>query len=227
MSFLKLFLVVLSVTLTFATTNYDAISRGRKPELLEDNFETFRLPNDTRALTYDVSIRTWIDEGNLTFTGNVRIGIVAEQSTNIITLHHRELTIEDVTLLSETGDPIEIGTPSYDEEFEFYTIPVSTNLTAGNAYTIVINFRGTMVDSIWSGYYAIRYINSEGNVVYYGSTQFEATSARRVFPCYDEIGRKSLFTIRITHAPAYSAISNMPTISENPSPKYVFLVSQL
>lgn len=219
MSFLKLFLVALSVTLTFATTNYDVISRGRKPELVVDNFETFRLPNDTRALTYDVSIRTWINEGNFTFTGTVRIEIIAEESTNTITLHHRELTIEDVTLLSEAGDPIEIGATSYDSVFEFFTIPVPNNLTVGNVYFIVINYRGIMPTNGWSGYYAIRYVNSEGNQVYYGSTQFEATDARRAFPCYDEIGRRALFTIRITHDPSYSAISNMPAISENPTPK--------
>lgn len=219
MSSLKIFLAFFSVTLTFATTNYNAISPAIKPELRQDNFETFRLPNDTRALTYDVSIRTWIDEGNLTFTGTVRIGIIAEQSTNTITLHHRELTIEDVTLLSEAGDTIEIGTTSHDTEFEFFTIPVSNNLTIGDVYFIVIDYRGTMVDNDYSGFYAIRYTNSEGNEVYYGSTQFEATEARRAFPCYDEIGRKALFTIRITHTPSYSVVSNMPTISENPSPK--------
>lgn len=219
MSFLKLLLVIVSASLTLATTNYDAISRGIKPDLRQNNFETFRLPNDTRAQTYDVSIRTWIDEGNFTFTGTVRIGIVAEQSTNTITLHHRELTIEDVSVLSATGDTIEIGTPTYDSEFEFFTIPVANSLTIGNEYSIVINYRGTM-QTTWSGFYAIRYVNSEGNDVYYGSTQFEATDARRAFPCYDEIGRKSLFTIRITHGPTYSAISNMPTTSENPTPKY-------
>lgn len=218
MNFLKLFPVFLSVSLTFATTNYDVISQGGKPELRPDNFETFRLPNDTHALSYDISIRTWIDEGNLTFIGTVRIGIVAQQSTNTITLHHRELTVEDVTLLSEAGDTIEIGTTSYDSDFEFFTIPTSNNLTEGSLYFVVINYRGIM-RTTWSGLYAIRYVNSAGNEVYYASTQFEATDARRAFPCYDEIGRKSLFTIRITHDPSYSAISNMPAISENPIAK--------
>ncbi len=144
MSYLKLFLVFLSVSLTVATTNYDVISQGRKPELRPDNIETFRLPNDTSAATYDVSIRTWIDELNLVFTGTVRIGITVHQSTNTLTLHHRELTIEDVTLLSAAGDTIEIGSASYDNVLEFFTIPVSSNLTVGTAYTLVISYRGIM-----------------------------------------------------------------------------------
>lgn len=218
MIYLQIFLVGLTVSLTLATTSYDVVSRGRKPDLRPDNFETFRLPNDTRALTYDVSIRTWIHQGNLTFTGTVRIGIVAVESTNLITLHHRELTIENVILLSEAGDIIPIGDVSYDSVFEFLTIPVSNNLTERSEYVIVIDYRGTM-QTTWSGFYAIRYVNSEGNGVYYASTQFEATDARRAFPCYDEIGLKSNFTIRITHDPSYSAISNMPVTSDTPIQK--------
>lgn len=218
MTYLKIFLCCLSVTLTFATTTYDVVSQGRKPELRPDNFETFRLPNDTRPLTYDVSIRTWIHDMNLTFVGTVRIGILAVESTNTITLQHRELTIENVVLLSELGDTIQIGDVSYDSEFEFLTIPVTNNLTEGNVYFVVIDYRGIMQTST-SGFYAIRYINSEGNEIYYASTQFESTDARRAFPCYDEIGLKSNFTIRITHDPSFSAISNMPAISEDPIQK--------
>lgn len=144
MTLLNVFLVVLSVSQTFATTNFESISRGTKPPLLQNNFETFRLPNDTSALTYDVSIRTWIDEGNLTFTGSVRIGIVVEEPTNTITLHHRELVIEDVSLLSATGGAIQIGTATYDDVFEFFTIPVANNLTVGDEYTLVITYRGIM-----------------------------------------------------------------------------------
>lgn len=221
MIYLKVLLVCLSVTLTLATTNYDVISRGRKPELRElrpGNFETFRLPNDTRPLTYDISLRTWIDERNLIFTGTVRIGIIAVESTNTITLHHSDLTIENVLLLSEGGDTIQIGDVSYDSVFEFLTIPVSNNLTVGNEYVIVIDYRGILRTST-IGFYAIEYINSEGNGVYYASTQFESTSARHGFPCYDEIGIKAQFTIRITHDPSYSAVSTMPAISENPIQK--------
>lgn len=144
MILLKSLFIILSVFLTFAATSHDVIARGGKPELIQDNFQTFRLPNDTRALTYDVSIRTWIDEGNLTFTGTVRIGIIAEQSTNTITLHHRQLTLEDVSLLSASGEPVEIGATSYDDVFEFLTIPVSNNLTIGSEYTIVISYIGIM-----------------------------------------------------------------------------------
>lgn len=214
----NIFVVSLFVTVICATTNFQAISQKKYSEPIDDIFETFRLPNNTRPMTYDISLRTWIDQGNFSFTGSVRIGIVALESTNSITVQHRGLSIENVRVLSEYNDSISIGDIAYDNIFEFLTIPIaSSNLTEGSTYFVEIEYSGQMI-TYSSGFYARSYVR-DGNTVYFASTQFESTEARRAFPCYDEPALKARFAIRITHDPSYSAISNMPTTSETPVQK--------
>ncbi|KAJ6629262.1 Aminopeptidase N, partial [Pseudolycoriella hygida] len=179
-------------------------------------FDTYRLPNNTRPETYDVSIRSWIAEGNSSFTGSVRIGIIAVESTDFIRLHHAVQSIESVRVLSADENPITIGNFSYNAAFHFLTIPITgNNLTQGTRYFLDIDFVGFM--NSFSGFYRSSYfLNDE--LKFFGSTQFEPTYARSAFPCYDEPPLKANFTVRITHASNYSAISNMPVVSvtENP-----------
>lgn len=176
------------------------------------DFETFRLPNNTRPETYDISIRTWIHTANSTFTGSVRIGIIAVESTNFVRLHHSVERLESVRVVTANEAPINTGTYSYDEEREFLTIPiVGNNLTQGLRYFVDIDYVGSMNMDI--GFYRYFYEVND-TPIWFGSTQFEPTYARTAFPCYDEPSLRSNFSIRITHVSSYTAISNMPVISE-------------
>lgn len=179
---------------------------------IAQNFGTYRLPNNTRPESYDLSLRTWIHEANATFVGSVRIGIVAIESTNFIRLHHNVQRLDSVRVLTADEVPVPIGTYSYDRTYTFLTIPIAeSNLTEGMRYLIDIDYVGTM--NAYSGFYRSSY-SANGRQVWFASTQFEATYARSAFPCYDEPALKANFTIRMTHDSSYSAISNMPWIVE-------------
>ncbi|KAG4070261.1 hypothetical protein HA402_009824 [Bradysia odoriphaga] len=175
------------------------------------DFPTYRLPNNTIPETYDLSIRTWIDENNSTFTGSVRIGILATESTDFIRLHHSVQELQSISVLSADEQPIAIGEVSYNPEYHFLTIPIAgSNLTQGTRYFIDIDYVGFM--NSFSGFYRASYVVND-TWISFGSTQFEPTYARSAFPCYDELQIKSNFTIRMTHTTDYSAISNMPVVS--------------
>ncbi len=147
------------------------------PNVRAQDFDTYRLPNNTRPESYNLSIQTWIDDGNFTFIGSVRIAIVAIESTNFITLHHDVREIRSVRLLSADESPITIGDHSYNAEFNFLTIPViGSNLTQGTRYLLDIDYEGTM--NFFSGFYRSFYdIGAER--FWFGSTYFEPTYARR------------------------------------------------
>lgn len=179
--------------------------------VIAQDFDTYRLPNNTRPETYDLSIQTWIDDANWTFIGSVRIGIVAVESTNFIRLHHDVQRIESVRVVSANEVPITIGDYSYNAQFDFLTIPViGNNLTQGTRYFVDIDYVGSL--NFFSGFYRSFY-DIEATRIWFASTQFEPTYARSAFPCYDELQLKSNFTIRITHVSSYSALSNMPVRS--------------
>ncbi len=194
-------LVCVLIVTTFITTT-----------LAEVYSDTFRLPNNTIPETYDISIRTWIHLANSTFIGSVRIGIVAVESTNFITLHHRIDRLESVQVLSADDVPLNSAEPIYDEERDLLTIPiVGSNLTQGMKYFVDIDYIGSM--NMDSGFYRHFYEVNDTRI-WFGSTQFEPTDARQAFPCYDEPALRSTFKIRLTHVSSYTAISNMPVIRE-------------
>lgn len=73
-------------------------------------------------------------------------------------------------------------------------------------YTLRFNFQGQLTDSL-KGFYRARYFH-EGQEKYLAVTQFEATDARRAFPCFDEPSKKATFDV-IFHIPEHlTAISN-------------------
>ncbi|KAM9960514.1 hypothetical protein ACTFIW_009656 [Dictyostelium discoideum] len=76
-------------------------------------------------------------------------------------------------------------------------------------------------------FYRSKYVVN-GEDRYIGTTQFEATDARRAFPCFDEPALKSFFNIKITISSHLTALSNMGTTSviENSDGTKTFIFEQ-
>lgn len=194
-----------------AENRFPITQRVENVEVRQDDGRRYRLPNDTVPETYDITLTTRIDDANFIFNGNVRIGILAKEPTQLITLHHRQLTIISVQLWTTTSPSSEItvGAFSYDPELEFLQIPVPNGLTAGSRYLLSIDYVGTLREDN-AGFYRSSYRNDNQLQVWLATTQFESTDARHGFPCYDEPHLKAVFTTTIIHGSAYTALSNMP-----------------
>lgn len=162
----------------------------------EDNIETedfqpfvdpvdgisYRLPNDTTPLRYDVWLSTAIHEGNFTFEGRVSIQVRTIVNTPNITLHYRQLTITGVTLLDAEQIPIQQNVPFVRRSVqEFMDIQPSQSLVSGTIYWVEITYYGTLRTDD-AGFYRSSYLNPAGERIWLATTQFESTDARHAFP---------------------------------------------
>nr|KAF6416633.1 aminopeptidase puromycin sensitive [Molossus molossus] len=68
------------------------------------------------------------------------------------------------------------------------------------------------------GFYRSKYTTPSGEVRYAAVTQFEATDARRAFPCWDEPAIKATFDISLVVPKDRVALSNMNVIDRKPYP---------
>ena len=82
-----------------------------------------------------------------------------------------------------------------DEEAERLTITLSSSLPVG-APRLHLGFRGVLNDKL-KGFYRSTFVDTAGEQQVIATTQFEATDARRAFPCWDEPDLKAVFAITL------------------------------
>ncbi|XP_058836977.1 uncharacterized protein LOC131693281 [Topomyia yanbarensis] len=191
------------------------------PEMVEQNGDfapfqdvddSYRLPKTSIPTHYEVQLSTEIHTGNRNFGGSVLIHLTVLEATNDIVVHHRGLVVQTAKLVSVPsagGNPVQLNDPqwTYDSRVEQLTFTSDSLLNPGN-YQLTITFNGRLSNNE-DGFYISSYTDDTGSTKYLATTQFESTSARMAFPCYDEPDLKATFVIRIIHHNSYSARSNM------------------
>ncbi|HEX3035780.1 MAG TPA: M1 family metallopeptidase, partial [Thermodesulfobacteriota bacterium] len=144
-------------------------------------------------------------------SGKEDVSIVIKQPTSKITLHAVDLMIKKAFLASG-GKIVHAKKISSDKKKERVTFNFGKKLE-GSA-SLKVEFEGKLNDKM-HGFYRTSY-TVDGVRKYGAATQFEATDARRAFPCWDEPARKAKFSVSLIVPNNLTALSNMPVISENP-----------
>lgn len=178
----KLFLVIsvafaANATPHFKDRNLEVSLEPAATEVIPETFADpingveYRLPNHTFPIHYDISLNTNIHAGDFAFTGSVEILFGVIEATSEIILHHRQLTIHRVDLLTGTGNIIEENVIwSYEVAREFLTIPFPNALVVGTEYMVRITYGGTLRTDD-AGFYRSSYINLNGDRVWLATTQ--------------------------------------------------------
>ncbi len=172
--------------------------------------ESYRLPGNVIPEKYTLSLTPDLEA--FTFQGEADIEVEVKEATLAISMNAAELEISAayVTLADESvREPQDV---SLDEDLERVTLTFGETLPPGRT-TVSLRFSGILNDQL-RGFYRSRYTTPEGEDRYMATTQFEATDARRAFPCWDEPARKAAFDVTLIVPSELTAFSNTPVASE-------------
>ncbi|KAA3637823.1 MAG: M1 family peptidase [Armatimonadetes bacterium] len=167
----------------------------------------YRLPRNVLPSHYDIALEP--DLAAASSRGSVRIDLDIVEPTSIIELHAIELELRSATV--SQGGAYFRGSVVLDEDSETATLAFDTELSSGAA-VLVIDFAGILNDDL-RGFYRSVFTDDDGNEQTIATTQFEATDARRAFPCWDEPDFKATFRTTLIVDEGLSAVTNAGEIA--------------
>jgi puromycin-sensitive aminopeptidase len=173
--------------------------------------DPYRLPRTAVPSRYDIRLEP--DLATLTFRGQETVALELTDTVSELTLNAIELAIDSASLENDRGETIRAAV-TLDEGAERCRLALASPATRGR-WRLRLAFRGTLNDKL-RGFYRSVYKDASGVSRTMAATQFEATDARRAFPCWDEPSFKAVFAVTLAIDPALTAVSNTAIVSEAP-----------
>ncbi len=170
--------------------------------------QPYRLPRTVVPSRYDLTLEPDLDAG--TFSGAVEVALEVVEPVTEIVLNANELRLDDASLTSVDGREVEVSKVLTDDDAERATVSLAAAADPGH-WTLRLAFAGELNPRL-TGFYRSTYTDERGGTQVIGTTHFEATDARRAFPCWDEPDLKSVFAITLIVKDGLAAVSNGPEV---------------
>ncbi len=171
--------------------------------------DPYRLPRHVVPLRYDLQLEPDLTAAR--FSGEETITVTVHQPTSEIVLNAIELDIISAQITGDSG-PARQATMASDALLQRCHLTFTTPLSPGT-WRLTMTFCGTLNDKL-RGFYRSTYKDQHGATHNMAATQFEATDARRAFPCWDEPDFKAVFATTLVIDPTLTAVSNTTVTSE-------------
>ena len=163
----------------------------------------YRLPTAVTPHRYDLRLEP--DLKSFTFSGDETVSVVISQPTSQIVLNALELEISEAAAVQD-GRSVQSVQIEAEPARERAHIHFHEPLAAGE-WKLNIKFRGVLNDKL-HGFYRSQYTDNAGKTHTVATTQFEATDARRAFPCWDEPALKAVYKVTLVIDENLTAVSN-------------------
>ncbi|KAF5286144.1 hypothetical protein FQR65_LT12899 [Abscondita terminalis] len=181
----------------------------------------YMLPKNVKPVRYNLTMTPNFETDS--FFGTVLIEIIAQESSQYVTLHARSLNMppmENITVQDMTTNQLltVLSAKTSNSEFEYFTVSLLEKLIEGRTYVLTIpNFNARFSKSR-SGFSSGTFQDENGITRYFAYTQFQPCDARRVFPSFDEPALRAKFNIKLTRPnEQFISASNSPVISDSAS----------
>jgi puromycin-sensitive aminopeptidase len=166
--------------------------------------DRYRLPRTVIPSRYELTIEPDLDAA--TFAGEERVAVEVVEPVDEILVNADELEIAEAWLEPADGGARRTVTVTLEPDTERARLSLDETATPG-AWVLYCRFSGVLNDKL-TGFYRSTFTDESGEDHVIAVTQFEATHARKAFPCWDEPELKAVFSVTLVVASHLTAVSN-------------------
>ncbi len=172
----------------------------------------YRLPRSIVPSRYDLTLGTDLEAE--TFWGIEDVAVRVTEPTSEVILNAVDLELGSGWATDRAGRRVEVANARLEAETERAHLALVEPLEPG-AWVLHLEFRGKLSDRL-RGFYRSSY-DDGGRTHVIATTHFEATDARRAFPCWDEPDLKAVFGITVVADDGLAILSNGPEVAREPA----------
>lgn len=181
-----------------ASSDSPVASKSQPPKM--------RLGDAVRPLQYALELEIDPDQSEL--QGTVKIDIELTRALDFFWINGNQLQIKQARIQSD-GRSLNMQVEKGGDQFIGLRLPAGQSLLAAGRATLEIQYRAQVSARDTAGLF-----RQKDGQDWYVLSQFEASSARRAFPCFDEPQWKTPWTVALIHKKELISASNMPVEQE-------------
>ncbi|XP_016530057.1 alanyl (membrane) aminopeptidase-like b isoform X1 [Poecilia formosa] len=182
--------------------------------LIPERYEILLHPQFYSRIVEEVNVTT--PNQTLFFNGSSTVYFRCHQATKHIFLHSFELSVSPPEVIDRDNNKklSVLSHQQHDDESDFLEIEMEENLKTNGNYSLSLSFDGEISEYLQALYVSkytetdLDFVNDTIQERFLVATNLEPTSARRLFPCFDEPDMKAVFQLTVIHRRGTEALSN-------------------